>query len=601
MIRGKDGLRFSKEMMKKGEIGMEKSYQKELTGYPSIDKPWLKYYSEEAINALLPSGSMYSYLYENNCQYLNDTAIMYFGTNISYKKLFGQIDRVTEAFKAIGVKRGDTVLFITLSTPEIIYSLYAINRIGARCEFINVLSSSEEIRKYIENAKCKIVVCLDLFVKKVHAAVGDETVNKVIMCSLGASMPFLKQKIFKWKTRSQAVHPNSSIYVSWDIFIANQQGDINYSNDEKDIAIIAHTGGTTGKPKNVLLTNRAINAIALQYKTAYTYQRQQVALDIMVPQTVYGISVNIHMPLCLGMRLAIIPKFTAKDWDKYIKWYKPNHIAGAPPHITSFLSHPNLNVSSFITIAYGGEGISEGTVERLNVYLREHGFSAKITMGYGLSETAAAAFMEYNDCNRTDSVGIPLPKNNVMIWDEQNGTECTYETVGEICVCGPGVMDGYENDSTATGKALQRHSDGKTWLHTGDMGYVDRDGFLYIVGRIKRIVLTCKDGVTIKIFPEQVERILATNEAVKDVCTIGINDAECVNAIVAYIVLNPEYKDREAEVKKQLENLCKRELSEASQPIDYIFRDSLPLSLTGKVDYRALEELVSGEHNMSLV
>ena len=567
--------------------------EKKLTGYPSIDKPWLKYYTKEAINADLPEGSMFDFLYNSNKEHPREIALKYYGTNITYSTLFENIELTMQSFTKLGVKKNDIVLFFTVSMPEVIYSIYGLNKIGAVCNFINALSSAKEVHNYLLECGSEVMVCLDLFVGKVMTAIEGTKVKKVVVMSLANSMPVIKSILFKSKIKSKLTdYKCNDKFISWKSFVVHETTDreqIKCGNSD-DIAIVGHTGGTTGFPKSVLLTNKAINSIAFQYLKAYKYERQQVALDIIVPQSVYGISINIHMPLCLGMSLAIIPKFDGGDWSKYIKWYKPNHIAAAPPHIIPFMSFPKIDLSSFITIAYGGDVLSESMEKSLNEFLESHGCKAKLTQGYGLSETGAAAFMTYNYCNKPQSVGVPLPKNTVMIWDQEDQKECTYGVVGEICINGPGVMKEYANKPEETEKMLQKHIDGTVWLHTGDLGYLDEDGFLFIDGRIKRIILSYKDGVCGKIYPDRIEKQLSDMEEVKFVCIVGVPDQSRGMVANAYVVINDNFVDREHIIEKKLVTYCTKELPEYAQPVKYIFRESLPLTPIGKVDYRALEK-----------
>ena len=567
--------------------------EKKLTGYPSIDKPWLKYYSEEAINAPLPKGSMFDFLHSSNKEHLGEIALKYYGTDITYSTLFENVELTAQSFADIGVKKNDVILFFTVSMPEVIYSIYGLNKIGAVCNFINALSSVEEVHNYLLECGSKVMVCLDLFVNKVISAIKETQVEKVIVMSLANSMPIVKKVLFSAKIKSKLIdYKGNDMFASWSNFISNTSKSSlqTLNGDSEDVAIVGHTGGTTGFPKSVLLTNKAINSIAFQYLKAYKYNRQEVALDIIVPQSVYGISINIHMPLCLGVSLAIIPKFDGEDWPKYIKWYKPNHIAAAPPHIIPLMSFPKINLSSFVTIGFGGDGLSESMENSLNEFLESHGCKAKLTKGYGLSETGAAAFTTYNDYNKLQSVGIPLPKNTVMIWDQETQKECTYGVVGEICINGPGIMKEYANNPEQTEKMIQRHSDGYVWLHTGDLGYLDEDGFLYIDGRIKRIILSYKDGVCGKIYPDRIEKQISDMKEIKFVCIIGSPDQSRGMVAIAYIVVKEDYTGKEKVVEKKLREYCKKEFPEYAQPVRYVFCKSLPLTPIGKVDYRALEK-----------
>ena len=565
--------------------------EKAKTGYPSIDKPWAKYYSEEVINATLPNGSMYELLHDCNAKHPHDIALKYYGTNVKFSELFAGIDNAAASFAAQGVKRGDTVLFFTVSMPEVVCSIYGLNKIGAVCNFINALSSAEEAHNYLLECKCEVMVCLDLFAEKAISAIKGTNVKKVVVLSVADSMPFVKKVIFKNKLRSKVVNFKADEhFITWDEFSKIKSDGITTSSCGEDVAIVGHTGGTTGFPKSVLLSNYAMNAVAFQYVKMKIFRRKEVGLNIIVPQSVYGISINVHAPLCSGISLAIIPKFDGADWPKYMKWYKPNHIAVAPPHLIPLLSFKNIDLSSLVTVAFGGDSMTPTMEENINEFLKNHGCKSNLIKGYGLSETAAAAVMTYNDYNKIQSVGIPLPKNNVMIWDEENNTECGYGVIGEVCIAGPGLMKGYADNPEATAKMIRVHSDGTRWLHSGDLGYIDEDGFLYIDGRIKRIILSYKDGVCGKIYPDRVEKLLSTVKSVKLICIVGAPDRSRGFVANAYVVLKDEYANEKSRAEQELTALCKKELPDYAQPTKYIFRESLPLTPVGKVDYRALEK-----------
>ena len=241
--------------------------EKKLTGYPSIDKPWLKYYTEEAISSDLPNGSMFDFLYNENKEYLCEIALKYYGTNITYSTLFENIELTAQSFANLGVKKNDVVLFFTVSMPEIIYSIYGLNKIGAICNFINALSSAEEVHNYLLECNSEVMVCLDLFADKAMQAITGTNVKKVVVMSLANSMPMIKRVLFQVKIKSKLTnYSNNDKFISWNKLTSNTViNDMTYNCNSDDIAIVGHTGGTTGFPKSVLLPNKAINSIAFQY------------------------------------------------------------------------------------------------------------------------------------------------------------------------------------------------------------------------------------------------------------------------------------------------------------------------------------------------
>jgi len=250
--------------------------EKGLTGYPSIDKPWLKYYSEEAINAPLPECTIYEYLWENNKDHLDDIALVYFGRKITYKELFENIDKAARAFSAIGVKTGDICTVVSLSCVNSIIVFYALNRIGAISNYISVIASETEFQSYFDDTKSKYVVTMDLFADKVLTAAKKAEIKKIISFSLSDYMPYSVKLGYKIKMpRIDTNYLLDSNVIQWTTFLkfADTLTESEWSHDCNSISIWAHTGGTTGFPKTVLLTDKAYNASAMQYMKSieFTY------------------------------------------------------------------------------------------------------------------------------------------------------------------------------------------------------------------------------------------------------------------------------------------------------------------------------------------
>ena len=474
------------------ELSMEN--EKKVTGYPSIDKPWLKYYSDEAINAPLPECTMYEYLWKNNKDNLNSTALNYFGRKMTYGKLFESIDRTAAAFIAWGVKEGDTVTLLMLSCVPSVLCLYALNRIGAVPNYINVLSSEDEIKRYVEEAESRYMVTLDLFGEKVKRAVSD---RKILVCSLADYMPLPTKAVFKLKTRKNAVVPNGAL--TWKRFLALADKEMQgfYEKDPHTLCFLAHTGGTTGFPKSVMLSDIAFNTVTQNYVLSMPHKRGEVFLNIIIPFVVYGTLVNVHMPLCLGLETVLIPKFDPADWSKYLKKYHPDHCCGIPAYILPMYSDEKLadaDLSGLKTVGLGGDGMNSEQEVKINEFLAGYGSSAEVLTGYGMTEVCATAILSFAHAHRAGSVDIPLVGNNVMIYDTDNERECKYGETGEICLDCASQMLGYKDNPQEENQLIRIHKEGSRWLHSGDLGYVDSDGFLYMKGRLKRFIMTVGEG-----------------------------------------------------------------------------------------------------------
>lgn len=569
--------------------------EKKLTGYPSIDKPWLKYYSEEAINAELPDCSLYEYLWENNKEQLKYYAINYFGRKITYGELFKNIDVVAKAFVAQGVKQRDVCTVVSLSCVTSVLCFYALNKIGAVPNYINVLASEEELVKYFSDAESEVVVTLDLFGQKVISAAKKAKSNKVIVYSLAEWMPAATKLGFQYKMRKldRTFLPDKMV-IEWKDFINSAKQireNIELKKDANELGLMAHTGGTTGFPKSVLLSDNALNAVACQYNLCMEHERGQMFLNIMIPYVVYGMLICMHMPLCLGLCVAIIPKFEAKDWKDYIKKYRPNHVAGIPSYVAPMLEDKklvNIDLSCLKTIAVGGDGMNEKLELALNDFLQKHNSVAEVLKGYGMTEVCATAVTCYANSNKRGSVGIPLVKNNLQIYNGEEKRECLYDEVGEVCMACMSNMLGYKDNKEEMQNLFQEHGNGKKWIHTGDLGYIDRNGFLFLVGRIKRMIILGKEGMIYKVFPQMIEEVICKETEVKSACVVKTSKNNILVA-KAYVVVDKTCEDVKY-IEAKIRERCDKELAEYMCPQEYVFLDSLPLTSVGKVDYKALEE-----------
>ena len=570
--------------------------EKGLTGYPSIDKPWLKYYSEEAINAPLPKCTIYEYLWENNKDHLDDIALDYFGKKITYNELFENIDRAAKAFTAIGLRKGDVCTVISLSCVNSIIVFYALNKIDAISNYINVIASETEFKSYFDEAKSKFIVTVDLFADKVVNASKRTGVEKIIVFSLSDYMPHsvklgYKMKISKIDTQSLL----DNNVIKWTTFLkfANTLTQSEWSHDCNSISVWAHTGGTTGFPKTVLLTDKAYNAVAMQYMESLTHNRKDVFLNILPPFVVYGMLICMHIPLSLGLTVAIIPKFEAENWYKYIKYYKPNHIAGIPFYFMPMLQDKKLkraDLSCIHTFAAGGDGLNEKLENDFNLFLSEHGSKANLIKGYGMTEVGSSAITTFGDCSKIGSVGIPLVKNNIKIYDNDNMSECKYNETGEVLLSSPSLMVSYKDNDKETNDLIITDKDRTKWIHTGDFGYIDEQGFLFLIGRMKRFIGVGPEGLMCKVSPKKIEDVIVSVPYVSEVCVVSTNTGNGF-APIAYIVLEKGVTESKEHITENIKKVCEEQLPDYLQPFRYKLLESLPKTSIGKVDYRALEKL----------
>ena len=569
---------------------------KVLTGYPSIDKPWMKYYSDEVINMKVPHCTMLEMVYNNNKENLNGTAINYFDKKTTYAQFFKDIDRMAKAFLAYGIKAGDIVTVVSLTTPIAVTSMYAMNKIGAVPSFVNVLATAEEFEEFFRSEKTETVITLDLFGKNVFEAAEKTGVKRVIVYSLAEGMPAVTAAAFKFKVRKlDRSFMNSKLAVKWEDFIlaGDGQPEITYKKNPDDLAYMGHTGGTTGFPKGVLLNDHSFNFVAHNYDVGHIHATGDVFLNAMIPYVVYSAIDNIHMPLALRMELVLIPKFDPAEWPKYIKKYRPNICAIIPAYLEPMTKNPKLkdmDLSCFKVLGLGGDGMNipleEAAIKLLTENRPDH-FNPFIK-GYGMSEVCATAVTEYSYANRVGSVGIPLAANVATAYDNENQRECKYNEIGEIIMQCQSLMMGYKDNEEETRNLVRTHPDGSKWIHTGDLGYVDEDGFLYIEGRMKRMIMTVIDGKVYKIFPSKVESELTSNDGVYAAAVVKAMDGSN-QVLKAFVVPNKEYADKFDALVKELRAQCDKNLPENMRPVFFEQLEDFPRTPAGKVDYKALE------------
>ena len=565
--------------------------EKELTGYPSIDKPWLKYYSEEAINAPLPEKTMYQYVYDNNKDHLSDIAFIYYGGKISYGDFFDNIHNTVKAFRAFGIVCGDIVTIMSMHTPETVCAIYALNYIGAIANLIYMTLSENEIVNAIKNTDSKMLMVLEPALDRINREKID---IPVVVLSVSQSMALPIKAAYTLKNK---VSKHSFITFN-DFIVKGKNTEIGKSStDCKTTSVIVYTSGTTGEPKGVCLSSFNINSVVYQFQiSGNVYGRQETFLDIIPPFFAYGVSM-IQLAISSGLLTTLHINVDAENVAQEFMKVKPNHFASGPAFLDSIVSNMKGDMSSLINFTGGGGAISEDKEFELNKTLKEHGANVKYLIGYGMTELSAAVCACFNHIYKAQTVGVPLPKSCVKILNMENGEEQTYEQVGEVCFSGPSIMMGYYNNIDATNEIISVDSTGNKWLNTGDLGYVDKEGFLHITGKIKRIYITKgADDATYKLFPKQIENLFEENHYVES-CAVIVKDNEIKLTVpIAFITLKENNTDRN-NVIKALWKKAKLDLPSHMIPIDIIAIDNMPMTPSGKIDYRALEKMAEEMEN----
>ena len=564
--------------------------------YASQAKPWLKYYDQKFIDQTLPALSAFEYVCQRSKNHLNDTALEYYGRKFTYADLIVNVKKTAAALRGAGVKKGDIITVVSIMTPEIIALFYAADMMGATLNLVDPRYSVEGIREYIEEVDSHLLVCLNVVYERCRQAAKRTNVEKVIVLSPADSLPPVMAVGYKLTTPDKNKY--ASNVIRWKQFIKGGEGQSTAAEpyDPDHACVVVHTGGTTGSPKGVMLTDDCFNGIALQFQ-AYPklFHRGQKLMNVMPPFIAYGFACGIHLPLVLGFTVVIIPNLDPAKLGSLVLKYKPEHMFGVPAHYQQLAADPKLrdkDLSFIINYAAGGDSLSRGAEQTVNDFLAAHGARYPIAKGYGMTEVSSAATVAAGLDNKPGSVGIPMVNTIIAAFEPGTDRELPIGERGELCISGPCLMKGYYNKPEETAILLRRHPDGRVWAHTGDMGYLDEDGFVYLDSRIKRMIIR-HDGF--KVFPSMIENVVSRHPAVHQCSVVGCTDKDHTQGRLpfVYIVLKADITAKKKQVIRELERMCAEELPEYVQPVAYKFISSMPMTPVGKVDYRQLEADIS--------
>ena len=552
-------------------------------------EPWYKYY-DNCDKIEYPDLTIYE-LIEKTCNTNPyNYAFEYYGNKITYKDFLIRIKKTASSLLELGVREGDRVTICMPNTPSAIITFYAINMIGATASIIHPLSSENEIMLYLNESNSKFILTIDLVYDKLMKIVDRTNVDRIIVGSVSDDMSNFKRVMYWFFSgRKNKIERNEKAILYNDLL----KMGIYYKEFEPckrgldDEAVILYSGGTTGVPKGIVLTNLNFNALAMQcYLMCSPAKAGDSILAILPIFHGFGLGVSIHTTLYVGMKVILVPDFSPRKFGGLIKKYKPNFITGVPTLYEALLKTKlgKNDLASLSCVICGGDTLSPSFKRRIDEFLHEHGSKAQVRCGYGLTECTGASCLNPRSEYRDNSIGIPMPDMFYKIVKIGSLEEAKTMEDGEICISGPTVMKGYLNNQEETDKVLVKHKDGKIWLHTGDIGCMDRDGFVYFKQRLKRLIVS--SGYNI--YPSYVEDIICKCPLVKTCVAVGIAHQYKKEVVKAYIVLNEDIKPT-ISVKMKIKKYCEENLAKYSWPYEYEYVDSIPMTLVGKVAYNKLE------------
>ena len=559
-----------------------------------VKAPWLKNYGDVKFNLDYFEGSMWEAVRNIAHRYPNYIAFDFMGSTTTYAKFEHEVYVCAKALRAIGVKPGDRVTICMPNCPQTVIMFYAVNLMGGIANMIHPLSSENEIEFFINHSKSVCALTMDMFYGKFEAIRNNlKTLRTLVIARIpdALSVP-MKAGYALTQGRKVAKIPADAPILRWNDFIKKGKayiGEYIATVKREDPAVILYSGGTTGTTKGILLSNLNFNALKEQIiATNPIFKPGDKMLAVMPMFHGFGLGVTIHSMLANGGRCILVPRFTAETYAKDIVKHRCNFIAGVPTLYEALLRQPRMagaDLSCLKGVFSGGDSLSVELKKRFDAFLADHNASIQVREGYGTTECVTASCLTPLHLQKEGSIGQPFPDTYYKIVDVGTNIEVPYGTEGEICISGPSVMLGYLDQPEETANTLRVHGDGRVWLHTGDLGTMDEDGFIYFKQRLKRMIVTSGYNV----YPSQIENILDGFESVQMSCVIGVPDPYKVQKVKAFVMLKPGYEPNE-ETKQNILAYCKKNIAKYAMPYDIEFRESLPKTLVGKVAYRVLEE-----------
>lgn len=558
----------------------------------NFDKPWEKSCEGVPLTLDYPSETLYESIEKISLTYPNYTALVFIGKKTKYKNFVSKIQQCAKALKVLNIKPSDNVTLIMPNCPQALIMFYAVNCVGAVANMVHPLSSEYEIQNFLNMSKSKFALTLDMFASKFDEIINKTCIEKLIVASISEELSSFKKIAYKVSVRNKhSAISSSSKILNWKSFMSygnNFDGRYKENRNAEDDAVIIYSGGTTGVPKGIRLSNFAINSLAVQL---FALNKKSEAGDAVYAAMPifhgFGLAMTCHGTLFNGGCCVLVPRFNSKSFINDVVKYKCTLIAGVPTLFEGILKYAegkNFNLSFLKGVFCGGDVLPVSLENRFNKFLSDNNSNVKIRAGYGLTESVTAVCVS-PEKHKSGSVGIPLPDNLIKICEPNSQNQISYGQTGEICIYGPSLMNGYLNNIEETNQVLRKHSDGRVWLHTGDLGYIDEDGFLFFVQRIKRIIIS--SGYNI--YPTQIETAFNSHKCVDSSCAIGIPDPYKGQKIKVFIKLNEDAPETE-ETKKFLIEYAKKHIAKYALPEIIEFRKNLPTTLIGKVDYKVLEE-----------
>lgn len=574
------------------------------TGYPSIDKPWLKYYDRDFSESEIPNLSIYQLAVESNKNNMKKIAIdlrssatnYSIGIKITYKDFFERIQETAKASYALGIQKREIVPIILPNIPEARILIYSNSILGAVSYPISPLLPANQLKDLIDQNGIKNVFIFKMFLPKYLEVLRNCNIENIILLdgteSISAPLKvLLKIKSSFSKKQNESYDKNVIFWSEYQKAGKNIVYKIDPFYEENHITAIIGTSGTTGTPKGVCLTDRNINTVALAYKNGKLLEGTM--MDALLPSIGYGISM-LHYQTVAGKYVYLIPELLTTTFTDVLCKLRPDNFAGGPVHFINLRASKQFErgiLPKFNNLISGGASLPkdvERTLNQVHEDYEESGVNKNLIVrqGFGLSENVAMGTYSKWGAYKFGSIGIPAPYITISIFESGTDKELKYNEAGEICITGPSVMMGYLNNKEETDKVLIPHSDGKLWIHTKDIGYMDEKGHIFHVDRIKNIFM--RTGFNVH--PSTIADYINTISFVKNCVVIGFEHPAEQSVPIAFLETENTNLTNDEMIEK-LRKDCYEALEEPSVPYAFVFVDELPINVGGKIDIQKIREL----------
>lgn len=557
---------------------------------PQNSQPWLRYYGKIPHTLSYPEITLYEAVAGTAARIQDAIAWDFLDRTSNYRAFLEDIDRCANAFAALRLSAGDRVLISLPTSAQGVIAFYAANKLGVVPALIHPQSTTPEIEHYLNSSGARVALTLEMFYERFAAARPRVPLETLVLARIQDYLVPLKKLGF-WLTTGRKIPavPKDARVRWWrDLMAAQYPPVARAATTAADPAAILFSGGTTGQPKGIVLSNRNFIAEGMQVAAWVGEGEGDSVLAIMPIFHGFGLGVCVNAALMAGAKAILVPTFNAKLVAKLLRRKRPTLLAGVPTlydALTRDRSLAKVDLSCLRGTFSGADTLPRPVKERFEKLVAECGGRVKLLEGYGLTEAVTAILVTPPDQYREGSMGIPFPDMLAKICRIGTTEELPPGEEGEICVAGPPVMMGYLNDPVATRETLKIHADGRIWLHTGDLGRMDADGFFYFTLRLKRMIKSSGFNV----YPAQVEAVLYQHPLVAEACVAGVPDESQVERVQAFVALkDPSLANVETE--RILIEHCREHLIKWSCPRRVEFLRALPKTRVGKIDYRALVE-----------